>query len=238
MITLLGPRSPFPPAARALHEPNGLLAAGGDLSPERLLDADRHGIFPWFSEVEPVLWWSPDPRMVLYPAEFQPGRTFRRVLRNRAYQVRVDHDFAATIRACAAPREGAGGTWINSRMIAAYQHLHELGHAHSFETWIDDRLVGGLYGVAVGKVFFGESMFSWAADGSKIAFAHLVAHLQLHGFGLLDCQMHTEHLQRLGARQIPRVEFLREVARLSAAPLLPGHWTLAPEAERDRPWDR
>ena len=237
MITLLGPDSPFPNPARALHDPNGLLAAGANLAPARLLDAYRQGIFPWFSEHEPVLWWSPDPRMVLFPAEFQPGRTFRRVLRNRDYEVRVDHDFGAAIRACAEPRDGSGGTWINPAMIAAYERLHSLGHAHSFETWIDGALVGGLYGVAVGRMFFGESMFSRVADGSKIAFAHLVAHLRLSDFELLDCQMHTEHLERLGARQIPRTEFLRLVTRLTAEARPPGRWTLAAGAERDRPWD-
>lgn len=237
MIALLGPDSPFPAVSRALQEPNGLLAAGADLTPARLLDAYRHGIFPWFSEHEPVLWWSPDPRMVLYPGEFQPGRTFRRVLRNRDYEVRVDHDFAATIRACAAPREGANGTWINPQMIAAYQQLHLLGHAHSFETWIDGALVGGLYGVAVGRMFFGESMFSRVADGSKIAFAHLVAQLRAMDFELLDCQMHTDHLERLGARPIARSEFLRLVTRLTAVASPVGAWTLASGAARDRPWE-
>ncbi|MDE3012369.1 MAG: leucyl/phenylalanyl-tRNA--protein transferase [Pseudomonadota bacterium] len=236
MITLLGPETPFPPATQALQQPNGLLAAGADLSPARLLNAYRQGIFPWFSEGEPVLWWCPDPRMVLYPAEFQPGRSLRKVLRNRDYLVQVDHDFAATIRACAAPRAGAPGTWISRHMIAAYEALHALGHAHSVETWMDGQLVGGLYGVAVDGVFFGESMFSLVTDASKIAFAHLVAQLRLSGFGLLDCQMHTGHLERLGARQIPRQLFLAELKRLCAQPRAPGRWTLAADAARDLPW--
>ena len=236
MIALLGPDTPFPPVSRALHEPNGLLAAGADLRPGRLLDAYRRGIFPWFSEGEPVLWWSPDPRMVLYPREFQPGRSLRKVLRNRTYEVRLDHDFGAVIRACAGPRAGASATWISTAMMAAYETLHALGHAHSFETWVDGELVGGLYGVAVGQVFYGESMFSRIADASKIAFCHLVAQLRLTGFHLLDCQMHTEHLQRLGARQVPRSQFVREVAQLTRGDLTPGPWRLAEGASRDLPW--
>jgi leucyl/phenylalanyl-tRNA--protein transferase len=238
LITLLGPETPFPHATRALHDPNGLLAAGANLSPARLLEAYRHGIFPWFGEDEPILWWSPDPRMVLYPREFQPGRSLRKVLRNRTYEVRVDCDFAAVIRACAGPRAGASGTWINEQMITAYEAMHRLGHAHSFETWIGGRLVGGLYGVAVGSVFFGESMFSRENDASKIAFSHLVAHLRLSGFGLLDCQMHTDHLERLGARPIPRADFLREIALCTREADQPGRWSLIEAAERDLPWDR
>lgn len=236
MIALLQADTPFPDPARALRQPNGLLAAGADLSPQRLLAGYRRGIFPWYSEGEPILWWSPDPRMVLRPAGFQPGRSLRKVLRNRDYEVRVDHDFAQVIAACAAPREGAAGTWISPAMIDAYRELHRLGHAHSFETWVDGRLAGGLYGVAVGGVFFGESMFSRVPDGSKIAFCHLVARLRLHGFELLDCQMHTDHLERLGARLMARREFLAEVQRLADAPGPPGRWTLDPLAARDRPW--
>jgi leucyl/phenylalanyl-tRNA---protein transferase len=236
LISWLEPDAPFPDPSEALHQPNGLLAAGADLSPERLLSAYSQGIFPWFSEGEPILWWSPNPRMVLYPREFHPSRSLVKTLRNGDYEVRVDHDFSGVIRACAEPRQGQAATWINTAMLEAYQRLHQLGHAHSFETWSQGKLMGGLYGVALGGLFFGESMFSKMTDGSKIAFCHLVAHLRLNGFKLLDCQMHTEHLSSLKAREIPRKEFLKEVKRYRDIAHTPGMWSLMPEGSRDRPW--
>lgn len=215
----------FPPVSRALAEPNGLLAAGGDLSPQRLLAAYRQGIFPWFSAGEPLLWWSPDPRMVLFPEELRITRSLAKTLRNADYQVRLDTAFAAVIAACAAiPREGQSGTWITAEMQAAYSRLHALGHAHSVETWHGGRLVGGLYGVACGRVFCGESMFSCATDASKIALAHLCRFLAAHGFGIIDCQMHTPHLSSLGARPIPRADYVAQVAALASDGDAPGRW--------------
>jgi leucyl/phenylalanyl-tRNA--protein transferase len=218
----------FPPVEKALcepHGPNGLLAAGGDLSPERILAAYRRGIFPWYSAGEPILWWSPDPRMVLVPAEFAPKRSLAKVLRNADYEVRLDTAFAEVIAACAtAPREGQGGTWITAEMQAAYRRLHELGHAHSVETWREGRLVGGLYGIAIGRAFYGESMFARATDASKIALAHLCVYLARRGFGIIDCQMETAHLASLGARAIPRRDFVSRLAGLTAAGDAPGRW--------------
>lgn len=221
MIPWLGSSDDFPPLEFALGEPNGLLCAGGDLSPQRLIEAYRHGIFPWYSPGEPILWWSPDPRMVLVPSELRISRSLRRTLRAGAHRVTLDHDFPAVIRACARTRrKGQAGTWISGEMQAAYCTLHELGFAHSVETWLDDKLVGGLYGLAVGKMFYGESMFSHATDASKIALAHLCRYLDAQHFGLIDCQMNTPHLASLGAREIARSEFiarLRELTETSAA---------------------
>ncbi|OIQ99277.1 leucyl/phenylalanyl-tRNA--protein transferase [mine drainage metagenome] len=213
MIPWLPQPPRFPPVSAALAEPNGLLAAGGDLSPERLLAAYRQGIFPWYAEGEPILWWSPEPRLVLVPSEFAISRSLAKTLRNRRYEVRVDSAFAQVVSACAAPRPGANGTWISAEMQAAYLHLHQLGYAHSIETWVDGRLAGGLYGVAIGGVFYGESMFAAVTDTSKIALAHLCRHLARHDFDLLDCQMHTPHLASLGAREMPRREFVARLAR-------------------------
>src|ERR1700704_233608 len=200
MIPWLERDTPFPPIQSALKDPNGLLAAGADLSRERLLEAYRHGIFPWFSEGDPILWWSPDPRMILFPAELKISRSFGKTLRNRSYEARFDSAFDEVLAGCAAPRKGSPGTWISGAMIEAYRNLHRLGYAHSVETWIDGDLAGGLYGAAIGRGFFGESMFSRARDASKIALAALVAHLESAGFGLIDCQMRTPHLETLGAR--------------------------------------
>ncbi|OHC85995.1 MAG: leucyl/phenylalanyl-tRNA--protein transferase, partial [Sideroxydans sp. RIFOXYD2_FULL_59_7] len=197
-----------------LEKPNGLLAAGGGLSPERLLDAYRHGIFPWFGEGDPILWWSPDPRMVLIPAEFRCSHSLRKTLRRGAYQLRTDTAFEQVMRACAAPRDGQNGTWIQEEMVHAYCALHGLGYAHSVETWMGGELVGGLYGVSLGRMFYGESMFSRRTDASKIALAHLCAQLQRWGFGMIDCQMNTAHLASLGAREIPRKEFLSRLQEL------------------------
>ncbi len=214
MISWLGPYDPFPDPARALREPNGLLAAGADLSPERLLAAYRAGIFPWFNPGEPILWWTPDPRMVLAPGAVKLSRSLAKRLRRKDYEVRVDSAFGAVMAACAEPRPGQGGTWISPAMIAAYTRLHGAGIAHSVETWIEDRLVGGLYGVSLGRAFFGESMFSRVSDASKIAFAHLARQLERWHYGLIDCQMETAHLASLGARAIPRERFLHALAPL------------------------
>lgn len=225
MIPWLRRDDPFPPLDSALAEPNGLVAAGGGLAPDRLLDAYRRGIFPWFAPGEPILWWSPDPRMVLFPHEFRITRSLRRTLRRGDYEVRLDTAFATVVRACAeTPRAGQDGTWISGEMQRAYLRLHELGRAHSVETWVGGRLVGGLYGVAIGKMFFGESMFSQVTDASKIAAAHLARYLESKGFGMIDCQMRTAHLASLGAREIPRREFAARLAELTAASEPPGNW--------------
>jgi len=210
----------------ALAEPNGLLAAGGDLSVARLVDAYRHGIFPWFSPGQPILWWSPDPRMVLIPRELKVARSLDKVLRNRQYEVRADTSFLAVMRACAEPRPDQDGTWISDDMIAAYGALHEKGLAHSVETWIDGELAGGLYGVALGRMFYGESMFTRTADASKIALVHLARQLGRWQFGIIDCQMHTPHLASLGAREIPRADFMRNLQKLVNCAGVAGRWKL------------
>jgi leucyl/phenylalanyl-tRNA---protein transferase len=287
LIPWLNDNSPFPPVEQALRSPNGLLAAGGGLSETRLLEAYRHGIFPWFNPGEPILWWSPDPRMVLIPGEFKTSRSLKKVLRNRTYQVRTDSAFETVMRACAAPRGGhqgggeallaepadfessrpaappapegsaspyQGGTWIGEDMIAAYCALNRLGYAHSVEVWMDRELsqfhfegqgrrrrpidtdsaistarsegesqnsftdemelVGGLYGVSIGRMFYGESMFSLVSNASKIALAHLARQLDRWQFGMIDCQMNTPHLASLGAREISRREFIARLQEL------------------------
>ncbi len=234
MLPWLTAAHEFPPLATALSEPNGLLAVGGDLAPERLLAAYRRGIFPWYSPGEPILWWSPDPRMVLFPAEFKVSRSLGRTLRRGGYEVRLDTAFARVIAACAqTPRRGQHGTWIVPEMQAAYRRLHELGLAHSVETWVDGVLVGGLYGIALGRMFYGESMFSWRSDASKIAVAHLARYLERLGFGMVDCQMHTTHLASLGAREIPRDDFIARLDALVAAGPAPGPW---PAADASHLW--
>ena len=215
MIPWLRPDDPpeaFPPVESALTDPDGLLCAGGDLSPERLLAAYRRGIFPWFGQGQPILWWSPDPRTVLYPAEFKVSRSLAKTLRNRGFVVTRDQAFGAVMQACADPALRPEGTWISPQMQAAYQRLHGLGYAHSIETWDDGRLVGGLYGVALGRVFFGESMFSVARDASKAAMHALVQLMLACGGRLIDCQVASAHLASLGARSVPREQFVREVA--------------------------
>ncbi len=224
MIPWLESGDPFPPVAQALDEPCGLLAAGTDLSPARLLTAYRNGIFPWYNAGQPVLWWSPDPRMVLFPAEFRMPRSLAKRLRRRDYEIRVDTAFAAVMRACAAPRDDAAGTWITPEMIAAYCELHRRGHAHSVETWIAGELAGGLYGVALGRMFYGESMFTRVPDASKIALAHLVFQLQRRQFGMIDCQMNTAHLARFGAREIPRHAFSQRLVELVNYPSSADVW--------------
>ena len=204
LIPAGAPADVFPPVSRALTEPNGLLALGGDLSPARLRVAYRRGIFPWFSEGQPILWWSPDPRAVLYPGDIRVSRSLRKVLRQERFEIRVDTAFDAVVQACAAPRASGDGTWITHDMATAYRRLHREGTAHCVETWQNGVLVGGLYGVALGGVFFGESMFSRVPDASKVA---LVA-LARMGFRLIDCQVPSEHLARMGAVEIPRTAFL------------------------------
>ncbi len=205
-------------------DPNGLLCAGADLSAARLLAAYRQGIFPWYSGEEPILWWSPDPRMVLFTDELKVSRSLAKNIRNKGYEVRVDTAFRDVIENCAA-RPGAGGTWLGEDMRAAYRRLHREGHAHSFETWLGDRLVGGLYGIAIGRMFFGESMFSRATDASKVALVALVGALAARAFPLIDCQQRTPLLASLGAREIPRRSFLRRVAALVNYPEQPGKWS-------------
>lgn len=214
MIPWLTPHAPFPPLAAALTKPNGLLAAGGDLTPQRLIEAYRCGIFPWFNAGEPILWWSPDPRMVLLPGELRISRSLNKALNKGNYKIRMDTAFSQVMQACAAPRKEQIGTWIHPEMVSAYAALHEIGLAHSVETWVDGELVGGLYGVSQGKMFFGESMFSRIPDASKIAFVHLVRQLQCWGFGMIDCQMKTAHLASFGAREIPRTEFSQRLREL------------------------
>jgi leucyl/phenylalanyl-tRNA--protein transferase len=258
LIPWLNESTPFPAVERALRTPNGLLAAGGDLSAPRLLDAYRHGIFPWFNPGEPILWWSPDPRMVLIPGEFRVSRSLAKLLRKSCHEIRTDTAFEQVMRSCAAPRRGHQGTWIGEDMIAAYCELHRSGHAHSVETWMGDELVGGLYGVGIGHMFYAESMFSAADNASKIALAHLAAQFdrwhpgpsgrsgagpstglitsdlaavsgqpsRMAGSfirtgpstglrtGMIDCQMYTPHLASLGAREIPRGEFLARLKEL------------------------
>ena len=226
---LLGndPESPFPPAESALREPDGLLAIGGDLSATRLLNAYANGIFPWYSEGQPLLWWSPDPRTVFATDGVRLSSRFRRRLRGCDWTVVADHDFDAVLLACArAPRAGQHGTWITDAMRAAYCRLHRLGHAHSIEVRDGEgRLAGGLYGVAVGRMFFGESMFSARSGGSKVALAALAHVLRGWDWPLIDAQVENPHLVSLGAASWPRARFLAEVRRLAGLPGRPGSWT-------------
>ena len=210
MLKWLRPDEPFPPVERALREPNGLLCAGGDLSRARLLEAYRRGIFPWYSLGEPLLWWSPDPRMVLHCDELKVSRSLAKSVRNKGYEVRIDTAFADVLEGCASREE----TWLGEDMRTAYLGLHKAGYAHSFETWREGALVGGLYGVALGRMFYGESMFSRATDASKVALVALVRELRARGFPLIDCQMNTLLLASLGAREIPRRAFLRALSTL------------------------
>ena len=226
MIPWLDSQDPFPPVEGAMTDPNGLLAAGADLSAGRLLDAYQRGIFPWFGEGDPLLWWSPDPRMVLMPGELRVSRSLRRVIRSRRYRVTLDTAFHEVMAGCAEPRVDDAGTWITAEMVAAYRHLATLGFAHSAEVWLESDLVGGLYGVAIGRMFFGESMFSRRADASKVALTTLVRQLERWGFEMIDCQMATSHLASLGAREIPRAEFVEKLRRLAQLPPVPSPWAL------------
>jgi leucyl/phenylalanyl-tRNA--protein transferase len=208
----------FPDTRFAESDPNGLLAIGGDLSVARLLSAYRRGIFPWYSAGQPILWWSPAPRMVLYPDEVHVSRSLRKAIRNRGFEVSVDMAFEAVIRACSSPRGDSEGTWLVGEMIDAFVDLHHAGHAHSIEAWHSGELAGGLYGVLIGRVFFGESMFSRQADASKVAFTLLAELGRQLPLDFIDCQIHTPHLQSLGARQIPRETFQRELAQAVSQP--------------------
>jgi len=215
VLAWLRPDAPFPPLSAALAEPNGLLAAGGDLSPERLIAAYRRGIFPWYSAGQPILWWSPDPRMVLYVEEFQTSRSLAKRVRRHDFEIRIDTAFREVIGSCSAvPRDGQRGTWITSEMIEAYCELHRRGIAHSVESWRDGQLCGGLYGMALGRVFFGESMFARETDASKVALVHLVAVLRRQGVPLIDCQQETAHLRSFGGRAIARAAFAGHLAEL------------------------
>ncbi|SMF07172.1 leucyl/phenylalanyl-tRNA--protein transferase [Pseudogulbenkiania subflava] len=225
MVPWLSRELAFPSVESALIEPDGLLAAGGDLSSARLVLGYSQGIFPWFSPGEPILWWSPSERMVLFPAELRITRSLAKTLRNHPYEIRVDTAFREVMKACAAPRDGQPGTWIGPGMVDAYCHLHELGLAHSFETWQQGVLVGGLYGVALGRMFYGESMFSRVSNASKLAFVHMSRHLQRCGFAMIDCQMYTSHLASLGARRIPRHEFLATLKELVGLSAPEGMWS-------------
>ena len=232
MIPWLRQRTPFPPLDSALIEPNGLLAASEDVTPARLLEAYRRGIFPWYSGDQPVLWWSPDPRMVLFVDEFRIARSLRKRIKQERWAIRADSAFRAVITACASTRRpGQLGTWITPAIIDAYSVLHERGYAHSVEAWRDGKLVGGLYGVGIGRMFFGESMFARESDASKVALAHLVAMLRAQGFPLIDCQQQTEHLASFGARPIPRRAFADLVAGLVHSTAPGGPWTPVPTSD-------
>lgn len=204
----------FPPTSLALEDPNGLLAVGGDLCAARLLEAYRHGIFPWFDESQPILWWTPDPRMILTPETLHLGRSLKKLARKRPFYITTDQAFADVMRGCAAPREQQEGTWITSDMEDAYTQLHELGYAHSVEAWQDGVLVGGLYGIALGRVFFGESMFSRVSGASKIAFANMATELFGWGFIAIDCQIASDYLLSFGAKDVSRTTF-ENLLRLS-----------------------
>lgn len=213
MIAYLGAELWFPPASRANKE--GILAVGGDLSVERLLLAYRSGIFPWFNDDEPPIWWCPNPRMVLFPEELTISHSMRALLRKRAFDFRMNTDFDGVLEGCrSVPRPGQDGTWITDDIIHSYRQLYDLGHVLTAESWLNGQLVGGLYGVRIGRMFFGESMFSKVSNASKYAFITLVSHLQQEGFEMIDCQVYTPHLERLGARLIPRAEFLHRLNEL------------------------
>ncbi len=227
MLTWLDPNdasTPFPALSSALTEPNGLLAAGGSLSPEWLLKAYRLGIFPWFEDDQPILWWSPDPRLTLKPTQVHISRSLRKLINKNTYHCTVDKAFGHVIRACSQPRLTQDETWITDSMIAAYETLFKLGHAHSIDVWQEDELVGGLYGVGIGQVFFGESMFSHRDNASKVAFVFLCQQLQSWGGQLVDCQVHSSHLASLGASNISRANFSKQLSRLCSQPLTADAW--------------
>jgi len=216
----------FPNVELALQEPDGLLAVGGDLSEDRLLLAYCSGIFPWYGPGQPILWWSPDPRLVLFPNRLRISRSLAKTIRKAVFTLTLDQAFEAVISACAEPRAGQAGTWITPAMMNAYRELHAAGYAHSLECWQDGRLAGGLYGVAIGRIFFGESMFVRSTDASKVAFVGLVRQLSRWGFTLIDCQVHTTHLASLGAEAIPRREFIRTLEHACLQPPSNRAWQL------------
>lgn len=226
-LTVLDPNNPeqdFPLVNKALRNPDGLLAVGGCLSQTRLLNAYRHGIFPWYNPGEPILWWSPDPRLVLFPDKLIISRSLHKTLRKNIFSVTFDRAFNEVIAACAGPRKDAAGTWITTEINAAYTQLHEAGFAHSVEAWRNDELVGGLYGVALGQVFFGESMFHTRTDASKVAFATLVKQLNVWGYQMIDCQVHTSHLESFGAQEVNRDHFKKLLDQYCAAAVHPAAW--------------
>ena len=214
----------FPPVELALDEPNGLLAAGGDLTPRRIISAYRQGVFPWYSAEHPILWWSPNPRAVLIPSKLKVSRSLRKHIRKNPFRITIDHCFGEVLRQCAAPRAYTDNTWLTPEMQAAYIQLHKEGVAHSFEAWQDETLVGGLYGLALGRVFFGESMFSRVTDASKIAFVHAARQLEAWNFALIDCQVASEHLKSFGAIDVPRRNFLEYILQLIDQPSHPTPW--------------
>jgi leucyl/phenylalanyl-tRNA--protein transferase len=226
-LTVLDPRKPeqdFPPLNKALHEPDGLLAIGGCLSKNRLLNAYRHGIFPWYNPGEPILWWSPDPRLVLFPDKLIVSRSLRKSLRKNIFSVTFDQAFREVITACAEPRNESAGTWITEDIAQAYNVLHQIGFAHSAEAWLDGKLVGGLYGVALGRVFFGESMFHTRTDASKVVFVSLVKQLKAWDYQLIDCQVHTKHLASFGAVSCDRSYFVKLLNQYCDTPAHSSAW--------------
>ncbi len=218
----------FPPAH--LASPSGILAVGGDLSPERLLEGYRQGIFPWYTEHEPIIWWSPDPRFVLFPPEIRISRSMRQILRRQHFRITFDQAFRDVIASCQKPRPGQNGTWITEEMKKAYITLHELGYAHSVESWQGEILVGGVYGISLGRCFFGESMFSFASNASKAALITLNNKLRDRSFGLIDCQIRSPHLASLGARDVPRKEFITLLERLLGQETIRGSWAFFAQA--------
>jgi leucyl/phenylalanyl-tRNA--protein transferase len=231
MIPFLGPSDPFPPVDQALEHPDGLLAAGGTLTMKRLVDAYRRGIFPWFNEGDPVLWWSPDPRTVLVPSRMHISHSLKKRLKKANFLITIDCAFARVLDGCAAPRANEMGTWLTPQMRRAYSSLHIAGLAHSIEVWMDGELAGGVYGVAIGRMFFGESMFARESDASKVAFVHMVAQFERWKMPLIDCQMPTAHLASLGAREIPRTLVLDQVTQLVREPA-PTPWRLDADLAR------
>ncbi len=232
MIPFLSPFDTFPPVESARQDMDGLLAIGGSLASEWILDAYRRGIFPWGTVEGHPLWYSPDPRMVLFPEEFRLTRSLDKLVRRQRFTVRFDSNFRAVVAHCAqTPRPGQNGTWINDEIFAAYCRLHELGWAHSVETYEGDTLVGGLYGLAIGRMFYGESMFSHRTDASKVAFAHLVRYLVANQFGMIDCQMYTDHLASLGGREIPRQDFVDKLSVLIATGNPRSVWATEPSGQ-------
>jgi leucyl/phenylalanyl-tRNA--protein transferase len=219
VLNSYNPTQSFPDIATALIDPDGLLAMGGCLSPERLLNAYKHGIFPWYNPDDPILWWSPNPRLVLFPNNLIVSHSLQKTLRKEIFKVTFDKAFDTVMKACAQPRADGAGTWISPEMNAAYNELHRLGYAHSVETWLGDELVGGLYGVCIGQVFFGESMFHTQTNASKVAFVALVTRLKLWHYQLIDCQVHSKHLVSLGAENIARADFAHLLDKYCKAPV-------------------
>jgi len=216
----------FPNVSLAMKEPNGLLAVGGNLSPKRLIDAYHKGIFPWYTDGQPILWWSPNPRAVLFPDKLNISRSVLKTIRKNHYRITLDTAFNQVITQCAQPRADGNGTWLTQQMILAYSTLNELGYAHSAECWLGEELVGGLYGVAIGRVFFGESMYSHCSDASKIAFIHLACQLKEWGYTVIDCQVHSNYLKSLGSIEIPRSDYINLINRWTRVPGQSEQWQL------------